>query len=64
MRKWWRARTRQEKWMAALIVLLAVCIVVRWEYVGNEAGSAFKGMFTRGKTKIERVEPVREGDSR
>ncbi len=46
MLKWWRARTTQEKWMMALMVVLIVGIAVRWAWISSEAAGAFRERFT------------------
>jgi hypothetical protein len=39
---WWRARSRQEKWMMVLIVVLIIGVGVRWSFFRREAGAAFR----------------------
>ena len=42
MIKWFKERTRQEKWMLALIAVLLIGVVVRWGFIKKEAGDAFR----------------------
>lgn len=42
MIKWLKERTKHEKWMLAMIVVLIIGIVVRWGFIRSEAGEAFK----------------------
>lgn len=42
MLKWLKARTRQEKWMIAVIVMLLIGIALRWGFIKKEAGEAVR----------------------
>jgi hypothetical protein len=53
MIKWWKARSRQEKWMIAIIVMLLIGVVVRWGYVKREAGEAFRQRIDHFTPKVE-----------
>ena len=41
-KKGWKSYSRQEKVMVVSIVILVILVIVRWEYVRTEAGSAFR----------------------
>jgi len=51
MKKWWKARSRPEKWMIVIIVMLIIGIILRWEFVSKEAGDAFKSRFEKDRTE-------------
>ena len=40
--KGWKSFTRQEKWMVVSIVVLVILVLVRWDYIREEAGGAFR----------------------
>jgi DNA-binding transcriptional regulator of glucitol operon len=45
MIKWFKSLNRQAKVMLLIIVLLVACIIVRWQWIQDEAGDAFKSRF-------------------
>ncbi len=47
MIRWWRGRTTQEKWMVALIAMLAIAVLTRFEFFWKEASDAFSSLFNR-----------------
>ncbi len=42
MIKWLKNRTRQEKWMLAIVIVLLIGVIVRWNFFKKEAGDAFR----------------------
>lgn len=40
--KWIKERSRQEKWMLVLIIVLLIAIAARWGFIKKEAGDAIK----------------------
>ena len=40
--KGWKSFTRQEKWMVVSIVVLVILVLVRWDYIREEAGGALR----------------------
>jgi hypothetical protein len=58
MIKWWKARSRQEKWMIAIIVMLLVGVILRWGYVKSEAGEAFKQRIDHFKAPHAQVDTL------
>jgi hypothetical protein len=42
MIKWFKARSRQEKWMIILLVVSIIAVIMRWGYIKQEAGAAFR----------------------
>lgn len=57
MKKWWKARSRQEKWMMVIIVMLITGIILRWQYISSEVGKIFKNP---DKEQVESVTDVPE----
>lgn len=45
IKEWWGKTTLNEKLMYALILMLIVGILTRWNYVFGEIGEAFSGLF-------------------
>ncbi len=42
MIKWLKNRTKPEKWMLAMIVILLIAVVTRWGFIKKEAGDAIR----------------------
>ncbi len=42
MIKWLKDRTKQEKWLLALLVISLVAVIARWGFIKKEAGGAFR----------------------
>jgi DNA-binding transcriptional regulator of glucitol operon len=49
MIKWFKSLNRQAKIMLLVIVLLAVCVVTRWQWVKSEVGDALKSRFEQAE---------------
>lgn len=56
--KWLKERSRQEKWMLALIVVLLVGVIVRWGFIREEAGKAFQDRIDHFKAPQQRVDTL------
>lgn len=50
MKKWLKERTRQEKVMMTIIILLLIAIGFRWQWVKKEAGDAIRYRVERTET--------------
>lgn len=62
MFRWLKERTKQEKWMIAIILMLIIGVILRWGFIKKEAGDAFKSRIEHFKPD-EKPEPVPEIDS-
>lgn len=62
MIKWFKERSKQEKWMLALIAVLLVGVVVRWGFIKKEAGDAIKSRIEHFKPH-DRTDSLPEGHS-
>jgi hypothetical protein len=58
MKKWLKARSRQEKWMIVLILVLLIGVIVRWGYIRSEAGEAFKQRIDHFKVPHAQVDTL------
>lgn len=47
LKVWWKKQTLNEKLMYVLVVVLAIGIATRWQFVFGEVGEAFRHIFMR-----------------